>query len=863
MSVLAALFYLFIRPVELLLEFIFALCYKASENPGVSIIILSVILNILILPLYIKADELQLQTSLKEKSLKPWVDRIKKTFKGDERFMILNAYYKENDYSPTDVFKGSFSLILQIPFFIAAYHMLSSLHLLNGVPFLFGLIKDLGVPDGALPLGSFNINVLPVIMTLINISAGMIYTKDTSLKDKIKIVLIALVFLVLLYDSPAGLVLYWTCNNIFSLLKNIALKLLKFKLGAGEGVKIGTYGEDKVLIIGGLFYLSVLVGLLVPSDIIPTATYHFVNVHAYKNPVVYMFISFFTGLGTFFVYGHILYVLSSKRLKKYFSLLVSIICGILTMNYFAFGKVGPLTPLLRLQSGKYSTTFKDIMFNILIMVLIAMLFFILWKNKKKIILSVIMACLIAVSYMSIKNLLDITKEYRHLYYATTQLQTPSLKLSKNGKNVIVIMLDRGMGYLLPYLMEEEPDIGEKFSGFTFYPDTISFGEYTNTGSPALYGGYGYTPDKINDMPELSLEEKQNAALKVMPVNFYENGYKVTVMDPTYAGYEWIPDLSVFDEYPEMDLYITDANLNPYMDEIVEEETDVRNRAFFCYSLFRVSPLFMRTLLYDSGMYNAADREYSSDFVQVTEDGHTSRGYDIDFLNGYYALKTLPDITVVSYDTENTFTMYSNNTAHNEALLSEPSYTPELIIDNTSYDQENMQRFTLDGVTLDIDEIRDYKIYQCNMASYMLLGNWLDSLREAGVYDNTRIIIVADHGTSFRDDGDYETAEPRSFNPVLLVKDFDSTGEFTVSSQFMTNADTPFLAFNGLIEDPVDPRTGEKISDDDKFDLPLLITDNPNLLIDDNNGNVFTPAYWYEFSGTDVFDPEAWSYIGIK
>ena len=98
---------------------------------------------------------------------------------------------------------------------------------------------------------------------------------------------------------------------------------------------------------------------------------------------------------------------------------------------------------------------------------------------------------------------------------------------------------------------------------------------------------------------------------------------------------------------------------------------------------------------------------------------------------------------------------------------------------------------------------------------------------------------------------------------MLVKDFDSTGEFTVSSQFMTNADTPFLAFNGLIEEPVDPRTGETISDDDKYDLPLLITDNPNLLIDDNNGNVFTPAYWYEFSGTDVFDPEAWSYIGIK
>ncbi|MBR6483379.1 MAG: YidC/Oxa1 family membrane protein insertase, partial [Clostridiales bacterium] len=101
----------------------------------------------LILPLYIKADELQLKSAEKEKALKPWMDRIKKTFKGDERFMILNAYYKENDYSPADVFKGSFSLLLQVPFFIAAFHMLSGLKIFQGTSFLFGLIKDLSVPD--------------------------------------------------------------------------------------------------------------------------------------------------------------------------------------------------------------------------------------------------------------------------------------------------------------------------------------------------------------------------------------------------------------------------------------------------------------------------------------------------------------------------------------------------------------------------------------------------------------------------------------------------------------------------------------------------------------------------------------------
>ena len=45
-------------------------------------------------------------------------------------------------------------------------------------------------------------------MTVINIIAGFIYTEKGAIKDKIKLVAIALVFLVLLYNSPAGLVFY-------------------------------------------------------------------------------------------------------------------------------------------------------------------------------------------------------------------------------------------------------------------------------------------------------------------------------------------------------------------------------------------------------------------------------------------------------------------------------------------------------------------------------------------------------------------------------------------------------------------------------------------------------------------------------
>lgn len=83
----------------------------------------------------------------------------------------------------------------------------------------------MGQQDALFRIGNFPINVLPIAMTLINIIAGAIYTKGFKAKDKIQIYGMALVFLVILYNSPSGLVIYWTMNNVFSLVKNIFYKI--------------------------------------------------------------------------------------------------------------------------------------------------------------------------------------------------------------------------------------------------------------------------------------------------------------------------------------------------------------------------------------------------------------------------------------------------------------------------------------------------------------------------------------------------------------------------------------------------------------------------------------------------------------
>ena len=145
MSVLNIFYNIFIKPLELLFETIFVAANNIINNPGLSIIFLSLAVNFLVLPLYKKADAMQAEERETEQKLKFWTDHIKKTFKGDERFMILQTYYRQNNYKPTDALKGSVSLLLQIPFFMAAYNFLSGLSALKG--FSFGPIADMGSPD--------------------------------------------------------------------------------------------------------------------------------------------------------------------------------------------------------------------------------------------------------------------------------------------------------------------------------------------------------------------------------------------------------------------------------------------------------------------------------------------------------------------------------------------------------------------------------------------------------------------------------------------------------------------------------------------------------------------------------------------
>ena len=871
MTILSILETLLIGPLKLVFEIIFETAYRIAGHPGIAIIFLSLTMNILVLPLYRRADAMQEEVRDREAKLHAGVMHIKKTFSGDERMMILRTYYRQNNYKPTDSLNGSVSLLLEIPFFMAAYQFLSHLEILNGVS--LGPVTDLGVPDGLLVIGGITLNLLPVLMTLVNVVSSTLYSKGFPTKTKVQLFGIALVFLVFLYASPAGLVFYWTLNNVFSLVKNILYKLpLHFltprKTSQLLEKKSGLHPDGVLFLLGSVF-LTILIGFLIPSVFIAASPQEYVDIIYFHNPLWYIVNSLCMSAGTFLIWMRVFYWLASPRGKIVFERFVWILCGMALVNYMFFGTdLGIISSTLQYENDM-SFSLRQQFFNLFILMGVAAIMYFCACKCKRLVINMLIISIGVLSIMSALNFIIIRS-----YVGEVSVQQPAytedphFQLSKTGNNVIVIMLDRAVGEYIPYIFQEKPELEAKFAGFTYYENTISFGSHTNFGAPPLFGGYEYTPVEMNRRATESLVSKHNEALKVMPVIFSENGYDVTVCDPVYANYKYIPDLSIYDDCPGVTAYITNGRFGDV--EGKQAVIDQNYRNFFCFSLMKTMPLFLQPIVYSNGGYfqvtsdSAREMELVSYSTQTRYSISLAGGMDADFMEPYYVLENLPDMTRVTEDGLDTFLIMTNNMTHEPMLLKEPDYIPDPNVDNTLYDMENADRFVIEGRELKVETVLHMTHYHANMAAMVQLGNWFDYLRENDVYDNTRIILVSDHGHPVEqleelifDDGSDSSKDLESYYSLLMVKDFGSK-EFATSDIFMTNADVPTLAMEDIIQTPINPFTGKLINSDEKTAHDQFIILSHDWSVSMNGDNTFSPSRWASVKD-DIWNKDNWNF----
>jgi len=189
------------KPIFAAMQFIYGLV----GNWGWAIILLTIGIKILLYPL----SAASLRSMAKMRSLQPKMERLKETYGDDRQKMSqeLMALYKKEKVNPAG---GCFPMLLQMPVFLSLYWVLLESVEIRHSPWIFW-IADLSAKDPYF--------ILPIVMgaSMLLMQKMQPMPTDPTQAMVMKIMPIAFTFFFMIF--PSGLVLYWTVNNLLSMLQ--------------------------------------------------------------------------------------------------------------------------------------------------------------------------------------------------------------------------------------------------------------------------------------------------------------------------------------------------------------------------------------------------------------------------------------------------------------------------------------------------------------------------------------------------------------------------------------------------------------------------------------------------------------------
>lgn len=216
------------------------LIHAAVPNWGWTIIILTLCIKILVWPLTAKATRSQKAMQKLQAPLKALQEKYKDNPQKLHPEMV--KLFKAHKTTPLS---GCLPLLIQMPIFIALFYTLRSAAELRLASFLW--VQDLSQPDTVASIAGFPINVLPLIMggTMLLQLRLVPSTSSANQAQRLLFKFVPLIFFVICYNFSSGLVLYWTIQNILTLLQQYLIFRKKDTEEAEVAVKHGRKKRDK------------------------------------------------------------------------------------------------------------------------------------------------------------------------------------------------------------------------------------------------------------------------------------------------------------------------------------------------------------------------------------------------------------------------------------------------------------------------------------------------------------------------------------------------------------------------------------------------------------------------------------------
>ena len=187
---------------------------RVAHNYGWAIVLVTIAINILTLPFRLTS----LRSSKKMQALQPEIQRINAKYKNisirdprkAEQNQEVMALYKKHGVNPLG---GCAPMVLQIPFFIAYYTVLSVAIELRGAPWLW--VNDLSRPE------QLAIRILPVVLVVTQFLTQRMTPSSPGMDpaQQKMMMFMPLVFGFMFYNASAGLVLYWLTGNLVAIIQ--------------------------------------------------------------------------------------------------------------------------------------------------------------------------------------------------------------------------------------------------------------------------------------------------------------------------------------------------------------------------------------------------------------------------------------------------------------------------------------------------------------------------------------------------------------------------------------------------------------------------------------------------------------------
>jgi hypothetical protein len=425
--------------------------------------------------------------------------------------------------------------------------------------------------------------------------------------------------------------------------------------------------------------------------------------------------------------------------------------------------------------------------------------------------------------------------------SAAQIAERPLRFSRNDPNVLFIFLDRFMGSYVESILASDPQLATRLTGFTWHPRTVSAGDNSIAGVHPMLGGYDYLPVNMNarDRPlrDLSVE-----AFSILPYNFSRKGFQVNITNPRGLGFTMEGDCRFLD---------MDGVNCAHIPKTVSK--DMAQRMGF--------PL-----------NDLAKSDYTSLLALLG----AMRG--APYATKEILLRRGPWRPFLDHSSGTTFREWAELNAwpelsHTDAPKSQMNFISNILAHEPYFMGEDCkprrERFSLppDEVArrghASLISLQHAIAARCTLLAVV---DYLDFLKSRGVYDNTRIAIVSDHGIV----GPVEDKSSRAVaggttsplfvrtRSVLLVKPRNARGPLSISEVFAPNAEVPhFLCeeIGGCINPYLDGNPIASLGRDDPFYVSLVPWQ-----FSGQNPKSFVIQQQFALTGKDPYDAKGWKLL---